>query len=180
MPHLTPLAVPSKPAASSFYYFQAFKPQYMRLVNMRQAAFSRQGLPLNGLRTAYQIQCACPTRISISPPAPSHSVCRDELPLHPLRSLLGTAAASLVLALVIHLLAVRFAIDTWAEALQMAAALLIIDACLNARCVAAQLVMCKFHCAECDLCYVCQPHGICEAVRHAGLPYGCRFAPTQP
>ncbi|PRW58432.1 hypothetical protein C2E21_2823 [Chlorella sorokiniana] len=84
--------------ASSFYYFHAFKPAYMRLVNVRQAVYTS-----------------------------------NQLPTHPLRSLLGTAGASMVLALVIQLLAVRFGVNTFAGGLQMAAALLIIDTCLNAR-----------------------------------------------
>lgn len=76
--------------------------------------------------------CCC---VVFNPPlGPTNlPACSNQLPNHPLRSLLGTAAASLVLALAIQLLAVRFAIDTWGEALEMAAALLLIDTCLNAR-----------------------------------------------
>ncbi|PSC75928.1 sodium p-type atpase [Micractinium conductrix] len=57
----------------------------------------------------------------------------SELPLHPLRSLVGTAAAAAVLTTALNLLALRFGVNSWQDGLCMAGALLLIDICLNAR-----------------------------------------------
>ncbi|KAL4430690.1 hypothetical protein ABPG75_005946 [Micractinium tetrahymenae] len=56
-----------------------------------------------------------------------------QLPSRPLRALLGNTAASLVLTAALNYLAIRFQVDTWQEGLRMAAALVLIDSCINAR-----------------------------------------------
>ena len=66
-------------------------------------------------------------------PARVPAVCSTQLPRHPLRALFGTFMASLLLTTTLNTLAVRFQIDSWEEGLQMAALLLVLDACLNAR-----------------------------------------------
>ena len=67
-------------------------------------------------------------------PLPLPCTHSSELLLHPLRSLVGTAAAAAVLTTALNLLALRFGVNSWQDGLCMAGALLLIDICLNARC----------------------------------------------
>lgn len=58
---------------------------------------------------------------------------RTELPAQPLRSLLGTLAACLLLTALVHWLVLRLEVTTWQEGLTMALVLLLAETCLNAR-----------------------------------------------
>jgi hypothetical protein len=75
------------------------------------------------------------------------SCCSMGTPGRPLRSLLCTLAACLALTAVINWLLLRFQLHNWQEGARLAAALLLIDVCLNARWVPGQVLRL---CAGCD------------------------------
>lgn len=130
---------------STAFYFTVFKQHYIRLTNLQrqQPIFDRRGaaaLPPPGWLVNCKHSCAgarpppCSERLA---PSALPASCRNQLPAHPLRSLVGTSGAAVVFTAAIYCLTQRLQITTWQEGLHMAAVLLVIDTALNARCTAA-------------------------------------------